>query len=103
MGLMMEMNNSDFERYLRAQKQVEEIRKFYSNVIAFVVVNLFLMFINLRYSPQYLWFLWSVGSWGVGLFFHGLKTFNYKPFLGKDWEERKIKELMDKEKQNRYE
>jgi len=30
-----------------------------------------------------------------------MKAFNYMPFLGKDWEERKIKEFMDKEKENK--
>ena len=37
--------------------------------------------------------------WGIGLFFHWFGVFGTK-FLGfgKDWEERKIKELMEKEK-----
>jgi hypothetical protein len=26
--------------------------------------------------------------------FHGLKVFNFMPFLGQDWEEQKIKEFM---------
>jgi hypothetical protein len=30
-----------------------------------------------------------------------LKVFNYMPFLGKDWEEQKIKELMKKEEQHK--
>jgi len=28
-----------------------------------------------------------------------MKVFNYMPFLGKDWEEKKIKEFMEKEKE----
>jgi hypothetical protein len=32
-----------------------------------------------------------------------MKVFNYTPFLGKNWEERKLKEFMDQEKQNKYE
>ena len=99
----MEQFNEEFERYQRAKKQVDEIRGFYANLISYVLVNLFLMYINLRYSPEYLWFLWSAGSWGIGLLFHGMKIFNYRPFLGKKWEERKIKEFMDQEKQKKYE
>jgi hypothetical protein len=30
-------------------------------------------------------------------------VFNYTPFLGKDWEERKMKEFMNQEKKNKYE
>ena len=95
--------NQEFERYQRAKKQVEEIKGFYGNLASYIVVNLFLMFINLRYSPEHLWFFWPMLGWGIGLLFHGLKAFNYTPFLGKNWEERKLKEFMDKEKQNKYE
>jgi hypothetical protein len=33
--------------------------------------------------------------------FHVLKVFNVFPVLGKDWEEKKIKELMEKERENK--
>jgi len=98
----MEYNNEEFERYQRAQKQVEEIRGFYGHLLSFVLVHAVLIFINLKYSPHYLWFLWSFLSWGIGLFFHGMKVFNYMPFLGKDWEQRKIKEFMEQEKQKNH-
>lgn len=98
----METNN-DFERYQRAKKQVEEIKGFYGHLASFVFVMAILIYINLRYSPQYLWFLWPILGWGIGLIFHGMKAFNYTPFLGKNWEERKLKEFMDQEKQNKYE
>ena len=99
----METNNQELERYQCAQKQVEEIKGFYGHLVSFVLVMLFLLFINLRYSPQYLWFFWPLLGWGLGLFFHGLKAFNYTPFLGKDWENRKIKEFMDKDKSDKWE
>lgn len=98
----MEANN-EFERYQRAKKQVEEIKGFYGHLISFILVMAVLLFINLRYTPQYLWFFWPLLGWGIGLLFHGMKVFNYTPFLGKNWEERKLKEFMDQEKQNKYE
>ncbi len=103
MGLIMERSNQEFDRYQRAKKQVEEIKGFYGHLISFVLVMVVLLFINLRYSPQYLWFFWPLLGWGIGLLFHGMKVFNYTPFLGKNWEERKLKEFMDQEKQNKYE
>ena len=96
----MEFNQQEFERYQRAKKQVEEIRGFYGNLVAYIAVNLFLLYINLKYSPEYLWFFWPMLGWGFGLLFHAMKAFNYTPFLGKNWEERKLKEFMDQEKQN---
>lgn len=93
---MEEFNQND-ERYIKALKRVEEIKGFYGNLAAYVVVNIVLMIINLATSPEYLWFFWPMLGWGVGVLFHGLKTFNYMPFLGKDWEERKLKQFMDEE------
>jgi two-component system LytT family sensor kinase len=34
-------------------------------------------------------------GWGMGIIFHGFSVFGY----GKTWEERKIKELLEKEQQ----
>jgi hypothetical protein len=98
----MESNHQEYERYQQAQKRVEKIKGFYGNLISYIVVNLFLLFINLKYSPEELWFFWPMLGWGIGLLFHGMKAFNYIPFLGKDWEERKLKEFMDQEKHNNY-
>ncbi|MEZ7498828.1 2TM domain-containing protein [Flavobacterium sp. Arc3] len=95
----MENKYQNEDRYFKAKKRVEEIKGFYGNLIAYVVVNLGLLAINLLTSPNHLWFYWPMIGWGVGVFFHGMKVFNYMPFLGKDWEAQKIKEFMDKEKE----
>ena len=40
--------------------------------------------------------------WGIGLFFHWLGVFGFQSLgLGKDWEEKKIKELMEQEDKRR--
>jgi predicted RND superfamily exporter protein len=41
--------------------------------------------------------------WGIGLAAHGLSVFLPSLIMGKDWEEKKIKELMEKEKNNKWE
>ena len=97
----MENNYQEEERYFKARKRVEEIKGFYGNLIAYIVVNIGLMVINLLTSPGYLWFFWPMLGWGIGVLFHGMKVFNYMPFFGKDWEEKKIKEFMDKEEQSK--
>ena len=88
------------EKYFAAKKQVDEIRGFYGNLISYFVVNLFLLFINLKYSPDHLWFFWPLLGWGIGVVFHSIRVFNVMPFFGKDWEQKKIAELMEKEKNN---
>jgi len=97
----MENKYQEEERYFIAKKRVEEIKGFYGNLISYIVVNIGLLVINLLTSPQYLWFFWPMLGWGIGVLFHGLKVFNYMPFFGKDWEEQKIKEFMDKEEQTK--
>ncbi len=94
----MENEYLEEERYYKARKKVEEIKGFYGNLTSYIVVNIGLMVLNLVTSPEYLWFFWPLLGWGIGVAIHGMVVFNYMPFLGKDWEEQKIKEFMDKEK-----
>lgn len=97
----METIYKEEERYFKAKKRVEEIKGFYGNLISYIIINTGLIVLNLVTSPQYLWFFWPLLSWGIGVVLHGLKVFNYMPFLNKEWEEKKIKEFMDKEEQNK--
>jgi hypothetical protein len=98
---MMENQYSEEERYFKARKRVEEIKGFYGNLISYIVVNCFLIALNLTTSPNHLWFYWPLLWWGFGVVFHGLRVFNYMPFFSKDWEERKVKEFMEKEEQSK--
>ncbi len=86
----------------KIQKQVEEIKGFYGNLISYIVVITGLAIMNLITTPQYLWFLYPAGGWGIGVLIHWMKVFNRVPFFGKDWEERKIQELLDKEHSDRW-
>ena len=97
----MENNYQEEERYFKARKRVEEIKGFYGNLIAYIVVNIGLLVINLLTSPNHLWFYWPMIGWGIGVAAHGMKVFNYMPFLGKEWEEKKIQEYMDDENSNK--
>ena len=39
---------------------------------------------------------WTAIFWGIGLAGHGLSVFLPNMIMGKDWEAKKIRELMDK-------
>lgn len=97
----MEKNYQSEERYFKAKKRVEEIKGFYGNLAAYIVVNIGLLVLNLVTSPGHLWFFWPMIGWGIGVVFHGMKVFNYMPFLGQDWEQQKIREIMEKERQQK--
>ena len=85
-------------RYQEAKDRVEEIKGFYFHLITYIVINAVLVVINLLTSPEYLWFIWPIIGWGVGLVIHAFSVFGN--FLGKSWEERKIKEIMEKDKRS---
>ncbi|MEC2491124.1 2TM domain-containing protein [Bacillus cereus] len=85
------------ENYLRAKKRVENLKAFYIHLTVYILVNLMLFFINISSDSSKLWFLYPLGGWGIGIVIHGLTTFPFGIFV-KEWEERKIKEYMEKDK-----
>ena len=100
MEIIMETNN-DFERYQKAKKQVQELKGFYSHFLSYVIVMIVIIYINLKYTPAVLWFIWTLLGWGIGIFFHAMRVFNFFPFFNKDWEKNKIKQFMEEEKSNK--
>ncbi|MBI3269541.1 MAG: protein kinase [Planctomycetes bacterium] len=48
----------------------EEMIGFFEHLGSFFLVNAFLAFVNFATGSDSLWFLWSVGPWGVGVLFH---------------------------------
>jgi hypothetical protein len=98
----MDASNDKENRYLKAKERVAEIKKFYTSLIYYVVFISFLAVLNYYTNGwAYMWFLWAAFGWGLGLIFQGAKAFKWNPFLGKDWEERKLKQIMeDEERKN---
>ena len=101
MNNMMYTDDLENSKYVRAVKRVEKLKEFYQNIASYCIVIPFLIFINLRFSPGFYWFWFPMFGWGIGLTFHFLEVNNYTIFLGKNWEEKKIEELMKKQ-QNKY-
>jgi len=85
----------------RAEKRVSEIKAFYTHVSTYIIVNIFLFLLNWITAPGNWWFYWPLLGWGVGLASHGMNTFNWNPFLKDGWEERKIEELMEKDRKRK--
>lgn len=96
----MEQHNEKL-LYKKAKKQAKEIRSFYINLTCYCIVIPGLVFINLYYTPEYLWFYWSMLGWGMGLFFHAMQAFGWNPFFSKEWENRKLRQFLDEEDQQK--
>jgi hypothetical protein len=91
------MDQEQQRRYERARKRVKELKGFYTHAAIYVLVNIMLFVINLLTGGGW-WFYWPLLGWGIGLGVHALNVFGFGGRLGQDWEERKTRELMDKER-----
>ncbi len=87
------------ERYKRAKERVGEIRGFYTHLLIYILVNLGLMGLNYyQNSLSKPWFLFTTFGWGIGVISHAAAIFSWNPLISKEWEERKIQEILNKEK-----
>lgn len=77
-----------------ARHQVRRLRGFYHHAFVFMVVNVTLMTINVLSPSPKLWFHWPLLGWGIWLTLHGMATFSRGRWFGREWEERKVRELM---------
>ena len=89
--------NTQETKYQKAQERVKVIKGFYIHLAVYIIVNLMLFSINMIGSPDSLWFVWPLIGWGIGVAFHALSVLGFGRGLGADWEERKIRELMEKQ------
>ena len=91
------MENINDLRYRSAKERVECLRSFYGSLFWYCLIIPLLAFINYRTS-SFMWFVFPAIGWGIGLVAHGLRAYGYNPLFGKNWEERKTKEFMDKDR-----
>jgi len=100
----MENINKDDIRYQEAERKVKKIKNFYVFMFIYFAVNIFILFLNYRglKPDETIWQLKYFSLplfWGIGVIGYGMSVFLPGFVLGNKWEEKKIKELMEKEKQ----
>jgi hypothetical protein len=80
------------EKLLRAQKRVKELKYFYTHLAIYLMIITMLFFID--YSDRGNWWVqWPAFGWGIAVVLHGISASKF----GKGWEDKKIKEIMEKE------
>ena len=92
----------------RAKRRVEELKGFYWHLAAYLGVNLFITISkissNLGNGETFGEAFWDFGTfaiwffWGIGLAFHAAKVFGNFSLFGRQWEEKKIQQYMDENK-----
>lgn len=103
----MERNIDNEIRYEAAVKRVKKIKGFYTHLLVYIVINLMIIIVNIQNldkGESYFQIknFFTAFSWGIGLLAHGLSVYLPGSMFGTKWEEKKIKEFMDKEKNNKW-
>ena len=100
----IDVHESNTFKYQRAQERVKKIKEFYGNLTAYLIIIPFLAFINYRTTGFGIpWIIFPVIGWGIGVVFHASEAFGYHPILGKNWEEKKIRQYMNKSRNKHHE
>ncbi len=95
------MNTADTfiseKKYKLAQKRVEKLKGFYIHFTIYLMMVPIFIYLNYISDSGFPWALFPIVGWGIGVTSHASEVFDYNPFFGKDWEARKIRELMDED------
>ena len=105
---MMETNYKQNISYKAAQKRVKDIKGFYIHLTVYLFINAAIIVVTTQdvglgegltqfgtYSTAFFW--------GIGLVAHWASVFGPNFIFGKKWDERKIKELMEKDNKKIWE
>lgn len=98
--LKMETRKPDYTEngaWLRAKERVKAEKEFYANVTSYLIIIPALALFNYL-SSDFPWAIFPAVGWGIGVFFHWISITNNNLLLGKNWEERKIREFINKDK-----
>ena len=93
----MSTEMSDEELLNIARQRVKKKKDFYQHLGIYILVNTLLIIIwattdgSANPVP---WFVYPLGGWGIGIFFHFLDAFVFSRETG--WEKREVEKEMDK-------
>lgn len=101
-GNSMEFRQEEYQqeqRYLKAKKRVKDIRGFYVHLVVNIASIIIIVTVNLMFSPGFHWFWFAVIGIVIAQLIHAVVVFGFPQFgLGKDWENEKIRKLMEEDK-----
>ena len=66
-------NNVEVKKDQMSNSQQQ--KGFKSHLFTFIVINGFLVILNLVVSPGYFWAIYPILGWGLGLLLHGMKVY----------------------------
>ena len=99
---MEKMTNNEQQQFEKATKKVKAMAGFYRHLMVYILVNFFLLTLKyFRLDPGEKFLEFSTFStaffWGIGVAFHAMSVFGSSLFLGRNWEEKKIQQILNKD------
>lgn len=85
----------------QVRDHVHKLRRFYTDVLIYVVVNIGLILIWVVSGGGYFWPIWVIIGWGIGLGIHAfslglIPQMNAMvPFMTAEWEDQEVRRLME--------
>ena len=96
----MNGQESGADAYERARRRVQELRGLYTHAVLFAVLSVIQFVIDWASDAAgergIDWAYWSFFGWGAGVAMHAWSVLGRS--FGQEWERRKIKELVAKER-----
>ena len=92
---METFNTSQETKLQMAREHVEKLKGFYSHLTVYLIFVPIFITINILGGSNFPWAIFPIVGWGIGIAGHAAETYNWSPFFGRNWEQRKIKEFMD--------
>ena len=83
------------QRLEDAKRRVAALKGFYIHLIVFMAVNLGLTVLNIATGDDW-WVQWVWLGWGIGVLAHAIAVFGRGSKSVKNWENRKIRQFLDK-------
>ncbi|MCH7889579.1 MAG: 2TM domain-containing protein [Proteobacteria bacterium] len=83
---------SRIERW--AWRRVRALKAFYTHLTIYSIVCFAMLVIDL-YTPGEPWFFYPFLGWGLAVGMHALQVYERLPWFTRDWEQRKVEELID--------
>jgi hypothetical protein len=85
----------------QVREHVHKLRRFYTDVLIYVVVNIGLILVWAVSGGGYFWPIWVIIGWGIGIGVHAfslglIPQMNAMvPFMTAEWEDQEVRRLME--------
>ncbi|WP_282117356.1 2TM domain-containing protein [Cellulophaga baltica] len=103
----MKTSTTQEDKRKRAEQRIKALKGFYIHLTVYILVNIMISTVsvvgNMSSGDSFIEAFTTFGTfstaifWGIGVFFHGAKVFEFNPFFSKEWEERKIKQYLEED------